>query len=121
MLKFCKGCKNGDFDLIINMICKLAGRMLIARFETNLADVPHGHRCGFLAVIRLPFFVETLQTALRAACPPLRCGRKLHWLHVFNLTGKLLDGWRIKTKFSIHYSLSAVHNVRKFSNFVDAG
>ena len=39
-------------------------------------------------------------------------------------SGKSLDGWRIKTKFSIQYSLSAVHNVRKlrkFSNFVEAG
>ena len=35
------------------------------------------------------------------------------------LRGKSLDGWRIKTKFSIQYSLSAVHNVRKFSNFVE--
>ena len=37
------------------------------------------------------------------------------------LRDKSLDGWRIKTKFSIQYSLSAVHNVRKFSNFVEAG
>ena len=64
---------------------------------------------------------DTSTTAHRVARPPLRCGCMFHWLHVFNLTVKSLDGWKLKTKFNIQYSLSAVHNVRKFSNFVEAG
>ena len=55
---------------------------------------------------RIPFVLRSLGELYDSSC---------------KFSGKSLDGWRIKTKFSIQYSLSAVHNVRKFSNFVEAG
>ena len=79
-----------------------------------LMRLPGSHPAAF-------FRGDTSTTAHRAARPPLRYGCMFHWLHVFNLTVKSLDGWNLKTKFSTQYSLSAVHNVRKFSNFVEAG
>ena len=52
------------------------------------------------------------------ACPSVVW--QILWFPV-KLRGKSLRGWKLKTKFSIQYSLSAVHNMWKFSNFVDAG
>ena len=122
MLKFCKVCKNRGVDMKRGMICKLTERMLAARFETQIslmfrmtADADSWQSFGCLFSWRHFNYGTSCRSrsaALRSHASLASCGQ---------FSGKSLYGWKLKTKFSIQYSLSAVHNVRKFSNFVDAG
>ena len=61
MLKFCKGCKNGEFDLIINMICKLAGTDASCSIRNTISLSSAWPLMRLPGSLRLPFFVETLQ------------------------------------------------------------